>query len=1005
MTRALSPDVQAVLREATISEDGLTLTLAGDLDRKLYQATAKAIEALGGKWNRKAQAHLFTSDVRQILAGVLDGDKLPKRNPLAFFETPQSLVELMLSFLGDVCGVRVLEPSAGDGAIADALLDAGAEVDVIELDDTRHAHLVGAGYQPVARDFLQFTPNERYPVIVMNPPFTAEGDAQAYITHIEHAWTNCLTPGGTLVAIAPSGFTFRQDKRAQAFRALVEDHGEYAENDASAFVESGTGVQTVTLCVRKPAPAQEVAMPVPTEQPAKTTRKSSKQAEAPAAPPLKPGDDVRVRTGRKDLAVIADLKGDEAQLLYADGTRIWMPVTALEKAATWAQPEQASPPVEAASEPQPVTPILDGSSQSLFRVEQLVASPLNPRQFFDPAAVEELAESILHKGLMQNLVGRVAENGQDVEVVAGGRRLRALQLLAEQGRIPADYLVPVRVQPLSDLEALQLATAENVERRNMTPIEEADAFAQMVALGATPGDIALRFGYSAKTVQQRLVLAEGLGEDGRELFNSGQIGLEQAQVIAQTSGPLRKHVVAEAKRGVVASGLRSLIQRSTLLVQSAKFDVPASGLEVVEDLFGDEPARFADPQAAMALQMDWAKARAKSLEGKKEQYFVDLKLVNSTYLSPSHDEYRDYGAPKELRGTVIMLSTITGEVREIRTCRASDIKSHEAKQQAEQRKQAASEASGSDGGAIRKSGWVDGHEARATALRGALVGDHKRGVALTILSMLGAEPVSLHTHFQHVHTVPIPTGLQRLRDLDAKLNGLLRVPDTAEPKNPVGRTFGHNSEGEDAYQVLQALLTLTLEELLDLQSVLIAQAVGRWREYNPMHAPYAFLTCLAADVGAKVTFKLTDDHLKAYPRDRLLELAADANLPYIAQNVGNLSTNKDIRAAILQHADELHARGYVPPLARFPEVAGPDPADAQYRADALALLSRLSDRQVGDLLEDLGHDPTDQDTAADALALVRQEIGDMDAGELREWAALKRMAEELGPDATATAAD
>ncbi|WP_158679892.1 ParB N-terminal domain-containing protein [Deinococcus sp. NW-56] len=285
MTRALSPDVQAVLREATISEDGLTLTLAGDLDRKLYQATAKAIEALGGKWNRKAQAHLFTSDVRQILAGVLDGDKLPKKNPLAFFETPEPLVELMLSFLGDVRGVRVLEPSAGDGAIADALLDAGAEVDVIELDDTRHAHLVGAGYQPVARDFLAFTPTEPYPVIVMNPPFTAEGDAQAYITHIEHAWTNCLAPGGTLVAIAPSGFTFRQDKRAQTFRTLVEDHGEHTPNAENAFVESGTGVQTVTLCVRKPAPAQEVAMPVPTEQPV--------AGEAPSlegqAPRLTPG--------------------------------------------------------------------------------------------------------------------------------------------------------------------------------------------------------------------------------------------------------------------------------------------------------------------------------------------------------------------------------------------------------------------------------------------------------------------------------------------------------------------------------------------------------------------------------------------------------------------------------------------------------------------------------------------------------------------------------------------
>lgn len=858
----LAPAVQDALRAATISEDGLTLTLAGQLERATYQATAKAIETLGGKWNRKAKAHLFSSDVRTILAGVLDGDRLelPKKNPLAFFATPDPLVQLLLNIAGDVRGVRVLEPSAGDGAIADELLDAGALVDVLELDDTRHGHLVAAGYQPVGRDFLAFTPAEPYPVIVMNPPFTAEGDAQAYITHIEHAWTNCLAPGGQLVAIAPSGFTFRQDKRAAAFRALTEQHGEWVDNAPGAFTESGTSVQTVTLFIRKPA--QEAVMTAAAEQPAKRQRKNSKKAAVPA-----PASEVLT------------------------------------------------------SAPEDITPILVSSTSGMFRVDQLVASPLNPRQVFEQSAIEELAESILHKGLMQNLVGRVAENGRDVEIVAGGRRLRALKLLAEQGRIPADHPVPVRVQPLTDLEALQLATAENVERRNMTALEEADAFAQMVALGATPGDIALRFGYSGRTVQQRLVMAEGLGEDGRELFNAGEIGLEQAQILAQVSGPLRKHVLAEAKRGVIASSLRSLIRHSTFLVQHAKFDLAASGLEIVEDLFGDEPARFADPKAAMALQIGWANARAEMLQGKKEQHFVDVKLVSSTYLSPSYEEYRDYGAPKELRGTLIMLSTVTGEVKEHRTCRASDIRSHEAKQQAQERKQTSTEATGSEGGVIRKSGWVDGHQVRATALRSALVGDHKRTVALTILSMLGAEPVNLNTHFHQVHTVAIPTGLQRLRELDAKLGGILQVDDTAEPKNPLGIKFGYDSEGEAVYQFLQALLNLTLEELLDLQSVLIAQAVGRWREYSPMHPAYPFVTRLAADVGATVAFRLTDAHLKAYPRDRLLELAADAGLDDIAQNTANLSTNKDLRAAILAYADALAERRYVPPLARFPELA------------------------------------------------------------------------------------
>ena len=594
---------------------------------------------------------------------------------------------------------------------------------------------------------------------------------------------------------------------------------------------------------------------------------------------------------------------------------------------------KASTPVDAAQtaiapapeQPAEAAPILSGADVRTIALRALHASPLNPRKVFEQAALAELAESIAHKGLMQNLVIRPVLEGDSghYEVVAGGRRLRALQLLAEQGRIPESYMVPVRVQQLSDLEALQLATAENVERRNMSPIEEADAFAGMVALGATPHDIALRFGFSEKTVQQRLVLAEGLGEDGRKLFTDGKIGLGQAQIIAQTSGSLRKHVVKAAASGSydsTVSALQNLIKKGSFLVEHAKFDVAASGLEIVEDLYGDQPARFADPKAALARQLDWVQARAGELEGKKEQHFVDVLKRDSDYLSLPYDTYSSYDPPKAMRGTVIMVSTVTGEVKETRCVRESDLKSARAKEQAAERKQASNEATGGEGAAIRKQGWIDGHEARATALRSALVGDHKRAVALTILMMLEAEPVSLRGSLNHVHMVPIPVGIARLTALDEKLGGKLGATAHPKPQQPISVKFAYGDAGEQrALEYLDLLLSLTLEELLDIQSVLIAQAAGGWNEYNPVHAPKPFVVKLAADTGAVVKFKLTDEHLKAYPRDRLLELAADAGLTYIAGNTANLSTNKDIRAAIFEHADALFERGYVPPLARFPE--------------------------------------------------------------------------------------
>ncbi|MDR6753461.1 ParB/Srx family N-terminal domain-containing protein [Deinococcus soli (ex Cha et al. 2016)] len=649
-------------------------------------------------------------------------------------------------------------------------------------------------------------------------------------------------------------------------------------------------------------------------------------------------------------------------------------------------------------------PILDTTQITWLPVSALIPSPLNPRKKFPQEALDSLANSIAAKGLMQNLVGRVMPGADTVEVIAGGRRLRALTLLRDAGRIPDDYAVPVRVQDMTDLDALMLAVSENSERADVEPLEEADAFVEMIRLGASVEDIALRFKCSARTVEKRLVLAEGLGNEARALLADGKIVISQAQVIAQTTGPLREHVVKAAVRGDTAQRLRSMIASCTFLVDRAKFDVATSGLEIVEDLFGDQPARFADPQAALALQLAWVEERRKALSKKKEQHFVDVVKLPKEYLHLPHDTYTTYGAPDNIKGTVIMVSTQTGEVKQERCAREADVKSARAKEQAKERAQSASEATGSDGGAIRKSAWVDAHRARATALRAALVGDHKRTVALTILSILQADPVSLRASLEYAQATAIPTGLARLKEIDAKTGGQLGVNSHHLPKRPITKEFrGYEPEGKEVLPYLDVLMALTLEDLLDVQSVLIAQAVGGWNEYNPMHAPYAFVTRLAADTGATVQMPLTDEHLKAYPRDRLIELAEDAG---IAQghglkdgHISSLSTNKDIRAAILQHADALAQRGYVPPLARFPEVA--DTAQARkYRQDAKDLVARLDGQQISSLLEDLGIDPTD-DAAANGLNVLQQEIDDMSDDELQQWQGLRDMAQQIH----ATAAD
>ena len=122
------------------------------------------------------------------------------------------------------------------------------------------------------------------------------------------------------------------------------------------------------------------------------------------------------------------------------------------------------------------------ADEARFPLSKLSLSPMNPRQNVPAAEVEELAESIWTAGLIQNLAGIVDGNG-GAEIVAGGRRLRALQLLAERHADLAQVRPelanpPVRLAP-DDSTAQAWAVAENAARRDLHPADEIRAYGKM----------------------------------------------------------------------------------------------------------------------------------------------------------------------------------------------------------------------------------------------------------------------------------------------------------------------------------------------------------------------------------------------------------------------------------------------------------------------------------------------------------------------------------------------
>ncbi|TGE05608.1 methyltransferase [Hymenobacter fodinae] len=219
------------------------------VEPKLYNELKKVLEAAGGKWNTKRQAFLFQRDPREQLAQLLAGGTVvsTKKATQAFY-TPAAVVARVLAHCPNIRQGVILEPSAGEGAIADALYKAGGDVDCCEIDADSVAILRGKGYDVMNCDFLTVKAAPDYQMVVMNPPFTKGQDMK----HVRHAF-NFLKPGGTLLAIMSPAFLHSARTACTEFAAFVEAHGRVVEwFEAGAFKESGTNVQTVLVKLTAP---------------------------------------------------------------------------------------------------------------------------------------------------------------------------------------------------------------------------------------------------------------------------------------------------------------------------------------------------------------------------------------------------------------------------------------------------------------------------------------------------------------------------------------------------------------------------------------------------------------------------------------------------------------------------------------------------------------------------------------------------------------------------------
>ncbi len=210
----------------------------------------------------------------------------------------------------------------------------------------------------------------------------------------------------------------------------------------------------------------------------------------------------------------------------------------------------AAPPAPATAEPPIAPPVVAPSMPQAFPLGRLRRAEENVRHTRVDEDCDQLADDIGHHGLLQSLIGYL--DGDYVEIVGGGRRLKALRILRDRGRIDDSFPVAVLIRGIE--EAVELSLAENLQQKTMSAVDEFFAFSKLMEGGTTsPAELAKRFGYSERVVKQRLRLAD-LARPVLDALADRQITLDAAMAYASCQDQALQTEVFEhqAKRGRTA---------------------------------------------------------------------------------------------------------------------------------------------------------------------------------------------------------------------------------------------------------------------------------------------------------------------------------------------------------------------------------------------------------------------------------------------------------------------
>jgi len=255
-----------------------------------------------------------------------------------------------------------------------------------------------------------------------------------------------------------------------------------------------------------------------------------------------------------------------------------------------------------------------GSEPTEVELESIVPGSMQPRTHFDEASLQSLAESIRSHGIVQPLL--VRRRGDGYELIAGERRWRA-------ARLAGLTRVPVVVKEVPDDSLLEIALIENIQREDLNPIEEAQAYKKLIeTVGLTQEALASRVGRDRSYITNYLRLLR-LPDDLQQLLIEGRLSTGHARTLLALS-----HVDLQRRmaRKIVDGGLS--VRATELLVHKSS-EKPAMKGSAAHEV--DPNVRAAETKLRRALGTQVKITQTAEGKGKIEISFFDTRDLDRVY--------------------------------------------------------------------------------------------------------------------------------------------------------------------------------------------------------------------------------------------------------------------------------------------------------------------------------------------------------------------------------------